>query len=631
MTSPMMPTELSATKSKVQKALASAARELLDRRTRGGYWVGELSSSALSTATAVFALRLYEKQNPGKGGDSDVRHRLITGGICWLVSNQNADGGWGDTTLSRSNISTTAICWAALRGHGADAAPAIASAESWLASQAGSPDATALARAITDRYGKDRTFAVPILTMCALAGCFGEGRGAWRTIPQLPFELAALPQSWFRFLRLPVVSYALPGLIAIGLVRHHRRPTRNPLARTIRRMSTARALTVLKKIQPAGGGFLEATPLTSFVVMSLVAGGRADHAVTHAGVDFLIRSARPDGSWPIDTNLATWVTTLSINALAAADGASAVARTLSREDRRAIRDWLLNQQYRTRHPYTGAAPGGWAWTDLPGGVPDADDTAGALLALHHLGDRDRRVIEAAENGAAWLADLQNNDGGIPTFCRGWTNLPFDRSGADLTAHAILAWRAWRDAVNPTLASRLRKAEQKALNYLKATQLPEGSWSPLWFGNQWAADETNCVYGTAKVLIALAVTGALPSCLLRAVDWLASVQGSDGGWGGGTSGTSSIEETGLAVDALSHCVAVINDPGRKAAIGAALKRGQSWLIERSNGEARFTPAPIGLYFAKLWYFERSYPLVFALGGLASALASGRDEDELRPPI
>ena len=49
--------------------------------------------------------------------------------------------------------------------------------------------------------------------------------------------------------------------------------------------------------------------------MSLIAAGLHDHPVVHAGIDFLIRSVRPDGSWPIDTNLSTWVTTLSINAL----------------------------------------------------------------------------------------------------------------------------------------------------------------------------------------------------------------------------------------------------------------------------------------------------------------------------
>ena len=32
-----------------------------------------------------------------------------------------------------------------------------------------------------------------------------------------------------------------------------------------------------------------------------------------------------------------------------------------------LSDWLMRQQFKERHPYTGASPGGWGWTDLPGG------------------------------------------------------------------------------------------------------------------------------------------------------------------------------------------------------------------------------------------------------------------------
>ena len=96
----------------------------------------------------------------------------------------------------------------------------IEAAEQWLTTAAGGATPEHLAPAIIARYGKDRTFSVPILTHCALAG-----KGDWADVIQLPFELAALPRRWFAALRLPVVSYALPALIAIGQCRHQHRPS----------------------------------------------------------------------------------------------------------------------------------------------------------------------------------------------------------------------------------------------------------------------------------------------------------------------------------------------------------------------------------------------------------------------
>src|SRR5207253_7782861 len=223
------------------------------------------------------------------------------------------EGGWGDTTASVSNISTTMLCRAAF--YLTESAPrlafAISRAETWLTSKYGPADNWP--EAVRKRYGKDRTFATPILTTCALAGLV-----AWQEVPPLPFELACVPQSWFRFLRLHVVSYALPALIAIGQAVYCHRPPRNPITRLIRWSARRKSLRVLQAIQPSSGGFLEATPLTSFVTLSLASIGKADHPVARKAANFLVKSARPDGSWPIDSNLATWVTTLAINALAAA-------------------------------------------------------------------------------------------------------------------------------------------------------------------------------------------------------------------------------------------------------------------------------------------------------------------------
>lgn len=657
---------------RLRRGYATVRELLLRERTSGHYWVGELSTSALSTATAVMALLQVRRHAPSPAVASAGLHdALIAAGLTWLLTHQHPDGGWGDTVQSFSNISTTMLCHATLVA-GAEnnhfASPGVATPES----------ATAIARAaqyidraggvpaLIARYGKDKTFSVPILTHCALAGLVD-----WRDITPLPFELACIPARFYKTVRLPVVSYALPALIAIGQVRHHFAPTRNPLTRVLRKLARQRSLAVLESIQPPNGGFLEATPLTSFVTMSLAAMGLVEHPVVQKGVEFIVNSVRPDGSWPIDTNLSTWVTTLAVNAL---------GDDLPEESRLPILNWLLDQQFQEVHPYTNANPGGWAWTPLPGGVPDADDTAGAILALMQLSreskapspspavatagttagqnaprELDVRVRSAVAAGVRWLLDLQNRDGGFPTFCRGWGQLPFDRSSADITAHALRAFAAhagdWLfceddcDELDmPASVADGLAGIHRGLRYLNGAAGTAGYWLPLWFGNQHAPDDINPAYGTAKVLAAYLDCRMLDrEPARRGLQWLRANQNSDGGWGAGAGTPSSVEETALATEALL----------RDGHAAEQVVRGIEWLLDRiaavdespwtaqrtvepaggggteadgvrlaslTYGARTITdPAPIGFYFAKLWYFERLYPLIFAVSCLRRAVA------------
>jgi squalene-hopene/tetraprenyl-beta-curcumene cyclase len=581
---------------RLERAYQTALAALLAERTPEGHWVGQLSTSALSTATAVSALALVGQHDPSAPRQDD----LIAGGAAWLAAHQNADGGWGDTVKSFSNISTTMLCRAAfhITGSATRYADNLRQADAYMAQRHGTtPEEHA--EAVRRRYGKDRTFSVPILMTSALAGLV-----SWREVPPLPFELVCFPQSLFRFLRLPVVSYALPALIAIGQAVYHHRGSWNPF----RRIAINKSLRVLRAIQPTSGGYLEATPLTSFVTMGLASSGRANHPVARHAIEFLAKSVLPDGSWPIDTNLATWVTTLSINALAAAGALESLDR------REAICEWLLKQQYKQRHRYTGAEPGGWAWTDLPGGVPDGDDTPGALLALRRLSDvpppdQIRKAVNAAY---FWLARLQNRDWGWPTFCRGWGHLPFDRSGTDLTAHTIRAIRAWTGQLPPMYPAGKHYDSFLCVvgeEYLQRSQRPDGSWLPLWFGCQHAPDDENPTYGTARVLAAyrdLGMMDAEPA--RRGVAWLLSAQNHDGGWGGAANTPSSVEETALAVEVLLDAT-----PQE----GEAVERGLAWLIERIETGGLYDPTPIGFYFAKLWYYEKLYPIIFSVAALGRA--------------
>jgi len=588
---------------------------LVNLRGESTHWRGRLSSSALATATAVFALSTV---------DPVQYQSLIANGLNWLVQNQNPDGGWGDTIRSQSNISTTMLCWAAFTATSQTQTSdsAISRAEVWLTKRAGSLETDALVEAIYASYGADRTFSVPILTMCAIAGRLGDN--PWPYVKPLPFELAALPHQLFKWLNLNVVSYALPALIAIGQANFHNNPPANRLVRFIRRLTQNKTLRILQNIQPQNGGFLEATPLTSFVVMTLVAADQKDSTVVSKGIEFLVKSVRSDGSWPIDTDLATWLTTLSVNALAQAPDYKTL---LSHKNRQHTLIWLLGRQYHAEHAFTHAAPGGWAWTDLAGAVPDADDTAGALIAMHNLTGPDDDVTGQAFAGVKWLLDIQNRDGGIPTFCKGWGRLPFDRSAPDLTAHALAAWSLWLEQLPAPAKKRTEKAMRRAVVFLKQNQTPDGAWIPLWFGNESNPQKENPVYGAARVLLGLNrlpmrfITGAEPN-IAAAVQWLLEIQGDDGSWGGVGSAAASIEETALATEALATLLLrTIHDESFAKTFALPVEKmrqavypAAQWLMQHTENPDRIHPAPIGLYFARLWYYEELYPLIFAVAAL-----------------
>ncbi|OGV43504.1 MAG: hypothetical protein A2X48_02265 [Lentisphaerae bacterium GWF2_49_21] len=580
----------------LKSSLSHLEQKLIGEMQSGFCWRGKLSSSALSTAVAMFALsKVDSRKYSGK----------INKAASWLLENVNQDGGWGDTPESPSNISTTLLAWSALSLVEKEEpyAKLIERVEQYIKKTTGSLEPADISRTVLGHYGKDRTFSVPILTMCTLAGRLGDDGSEWNYVIQLPFEMSVLPRSFFRLIGLPVVSYALPALIAMGMLRH-RKAKGNPLMRIIRNMVAGRSLEVLKSTLPSSGGFLEAVPLTGFVTMSLVAAGCKDESIIGACSGFLEKSFREDGSCPIDTDLATWLTSLSVKALG--------IESLGAEKSEAITKWLMAQQYRTVHPYTGAAPGGWAWTDLPGGVPDADDTSGALIALKLLNPScDRQSISA---GIGWILDLQNSDGGIPTFCKGWGKLPFDRSCPEITAHALEAFSRWRKEVDDSLGRRMDASMVRGLEYLRSSQKADGSWKPLWFGNQFATNRENPTYGTSRVLMGLNVLQdpeyktKTEFMIKNAVAWLLNAQNQDHGWGGDKGLQSSIEETALAVNALGGL------QERTPEIDEAVMKGAARLLEFTDNSDMPPASPIGLYFSMLWYSERLYPLIFTVSAL-----------------
>lgn len=596
----------------IQSEFSELSTFLLQKRNAGGYWDGRLSSSALGVAVAVTALHFFDKIENASA---------IGSGLNWLNQNINADGGFGDSPTSQSNVSTSLLCYAAAKVTSGDHSNGelIRKLAGYLNAQNIDVNSERLIQSILDFYQTDRTFSVPILTMCALCGV--PGKEAFERIPQLPFELSLLPRSFYSALNLSVVSYAIPALIAVGIAIFKHKQRQNSLVKVIRQTAVNKSLRLLRKIQPESGGYLEAIPLTAFVSLCLIESGYRDLEVVHDGISFLKRTQRDDGSWPIDVDLSTWATTLAVKSV------KNHPEVLTSADKIRITNHLLAIQNKQVHPFNGTQPGGWGWTHFSGSVPDGDDTPGAILALLALNqEKPEAVKEATMNGCNWLRLLQNNDGGLPTFSRGWGKLPFDQSCSDLTGHGLLAIaktdEIFKDSLTKKEHSHFKKMFIKALIYLRKHQTNQGFWLPLWFGNQSTSDHTNPVYGTARVVAYLNETlqthlGVEYEHILKLMiedgcRYLVSVQNADGSWGGGMNISGSIEETALSVTAIC-----------KHGFQEQFRKGLDWLTEKTKSDG-LVASPIGLYFASLWYDEEMYPLTAYLECLSSVLESTQSQ-------
>ncbi|HEY2951863.1 MAG TPA: squalene--hopene cyclase, partial [Verrucomicrobiae bacterium] len=198
-------------------------------------------------------------------------------------------------------------------------------------------------------------------------------------------------------------------------------------------------------------------------------------------------------------------------------------------------EWLMDREIRVPGDWAKknsakVEPSGWVFEFNNRWNPDVDDTAMVLLALRKIPTDDpQRRDECFKRGLQWMLTFQCKDGGWASFDKDCTKsilekVPFadhnamlDPECADITARILELLGYEEFSVENTQV-------QKALQFIREHQEEDGSWYGRW--------GVNYIYGTWQVLRGLRALNLDMDepWLLKARDWLESVQHGDGGWG-----------------------------------------------------------------------------------------------------
>ena len=308
-------------------------------------------------------------------------------------------------------------------------------------------------------------------------------------------------------------------------------------------------------------------------------------------------------------------------------------------------DWLLDREVRFAGDWARrvtAEPSGWCFEYANRHYPDVDDTAMVLIALatwqrsqttdqrtdRQPAERKRlqRIARATTRARAWLAAMQNSDGGWAAFDRD--------NNCDLLCKVPFAdHNAMIDPSSPDLAGRVLEAiggiglrigdptVDRGVSYLRGSQEPDGSWFGRW--------GVNYIYGTWQVIEGLCSIGVPTDdpAVLAGVRWLESRQQPDGGWGETPASYADRSLAGVGEPTPSQtawAVAGLLAAGRHDT--PAARRGIQWLIthQRPDGdwdETAFTGTGFPKVFYLRYHFYRvSFPLITLARWRLAAAAS-----------
>jgi squalene-hopene/tetraprenyl-beta-curcumene cyclase len=526
-------------------ALRRAVESLLGRRTREGYWWGDLTAD--TTLESDFILLELWRHAPHNGVWNPPTRPLIGKAVRSILARQLPDGGFSIYEKGPSEVSATVKAYTALKLAGlAYDDPDLARARERILALGGLQAANSYVKINLSLFGLYPREAAPsVPPELVLLGNLVYEMSSWTRAIVIPLSIlhALNPQrpvpAGFTIEELfaPGVPLDFPNnegflswrnffLKADNIVKLGERFG----SRSLRRRAIRRAEQWVLERTRYSGGLAAIYPAMMYVVMALDAlGYPQDHPdveeATRQFFNLLVDDERGFFFQPCFSPV--WDTGIAAHAL----GESGL---LHDGELTRTANWLLTKEVRRKGDWSvkrpNVEPSGWYFEFANEFYPDIDDTAQVLLALAHAKGSDSAKQEACLRRAVdWLLAMQGSNGGWAAFDvdNNWeflSGVPFadhnamlDPSCPDITGRVLEALAAMRVPPGHT-------AVRRGVEYLQRNQEADGSWYGRW--------GVNYIYGTYLALRGLQASGESDreAYILRAGEWLRSIQNADGGWG-----------------------------------------------------------------------------------------------------
>ena len=630
-----------------RRSIDEAIGYLLNRQTSQGYWAGEVEGdTTLVSDYILLQLWLYQPDSggrwnpPNRGRISAARQRIL--------DEQLDDGGWNIFHGGPSNVSASVKAYSALRMAGLGPSDSrMRRAARCIRNLGGVESANSYTKLYLSYFGlvprhqvpsippeifllpPDHRFAIYSMSAWSRAMLAPlsilDATKAHRRVPAgtgieeiFSFRAPPLPErvSWKRFFL--ELDRGIKFLESASAGRGRRRA-----------IAAARDWMLARLERSAGLGAIFPAMVNSIMALNQLGHEPGDPLLRREIDHFEDLVLEGEGGFRVQPcHSPVWDTGLTAFAIGQAREAhdEVVRWALGR-----AADWLLTKQTRKQGDWSvhrpSLEPGGWFFEHRNEHYPDTDDTAKALLALGTASASDPELQRNAERRAVeWLASMQSADGGWAAFDVGngpsiLTEVPFadhnamlDPTCPDITGRVL-------EALCQRAPGKYGATVHRGVRYLRKTQDIDGCWSGRW--------GVNHLYGTCFALRGMRAAGVpeRDSSVLRAGEWVRSVQNLDGGWG----------ESAASYDNGSRHAGCESTPSQTAwalmalfatgdySSGAAME-GVRFLLDRQTSQGTWEEhAHTGTGFPRVFYLRyHMYPQYFPLMALGAFARRGEPE-------